>query len=234
MAESGWYADGDDPTVERYWDGANWTEQTRPAISHGQFATTPLPPTPPGATAGYAAPLPTDRPWYKKKRYFIPAAVLGFFIVVGIISSATGSGSSNKKNTSDAAPLASTSPASSAAESTTSATTPSQVVTVTAPPATRTVTATPPKAATSPAAALRSWTMPNEVGKVLQDAQDDIQRVSADPVFFSHSQDATGADRFQVLDYDWKVCSQNIKPGKRVAWDGHVVFYVVKLDESCP
>ena len=76
--------------------------------------------------------------------------------------------------------------------------------------------------------------MPNEVGKVLQDAQDDLQRVSRDPVFFSHSHDATGQGRHQILDRDWKVCSQNVAPGTRVAFDAHIVFDVVKLDETCP
>lgn len=27
---AGWYADYDDPTVERYWDGMRWTDETRP------------------------------------------------------------------------------------------------------------------------------------------------------------------------------------------------------------
>lgn len=76
--------------------------------------------------------------------------------------------------------------------------------------------------------------MPNEVGKVLQIAQDDLQRASGDPVFFSHSEDATGQGRYQLFDRDWKVCSQNVSPGRKVEWDGHVVFSVVKLDESCP
>lgn len=79
-----------------------------------------------------------------------------------------------------------------------------------------------------------SFVMPNEVGKVLQTAQDDLQRVSHDPVFFSHSKDATGQGRFQVLDRDWKVCSQNVPSGRKVAFDAHIVFNVVKLDESCP
>ena len=79
-----------------------------------------------------------------------------------------------------------------------------------------------------------SFVVPNEVGKVLQDAQDDLQRVSRDPVFFSHSQDATGQGRHQILDRDWKVCSQNVAPGTRVPFDAHIVFDVVKLDETCP
>jgi hypothetical protein len=55
-----------------------------------------------------------------------------------------------------------------------------------------------------------SFAMPNEVGMNLQEAQDDVQHASGDPLFVSHSQDATGADRFQILDRDWKVCGQNV------------------------
>ncbi|WP_375478812.1 hypothetical protein [uncultured Jatrophihabitans sp.] len=74
--------------------------------------------------------------------------------------------------------------------------------------------------------------MPNEVGKVLQTAQDDIQRVSGDPLF-SHSHDEI-ATRFQVVDDDWRVCDQNVRPGARVGAVGHIDFGVVKLDEQCP
>lgn len=105
-----------------------------------------------------------------------------------------------------------------------------------APPASTTTHKTTPAAthATSTAADDGSFIMPNEVGKDLQSAQDDIQRVSNDPVFFSHSKDATGQDRFQVIDSNWQVCSQNVAPGTRVPFDAHIVFNVVKLNESCP
>jgi hypothetical protein len=79
-----------------------------------------------------------------------------------------------------------------------------------------------------------SFAMPNEVGANLQEAQDDIQRASGDPLFVSHSRDATGADRFQVLDRDWKVCGQNVPPGQQVSAVGHIVFTVVKDYEDCP
>lgn len=78
-----------------------------------------------------------------------------------------------------------------------------------------------------------SWIMPNEVGRGLQAAQDDIQRVSSDQIFVSHSHDLLG-DRFQILDSDWKVCTQNVSPGTRVSAIAHIDFGVVKLDESCP
>jgi hypothetical protein len=75
--------------------------------------------------------------------------------------------------------------------------------------------------------------MPNEVGRRLQDAQGDIQRVSGDPVFFSDAHDALG-NRFQILDRDWKVCSQNIPAAQRVSATGHIDFGAVKLEETCP
>lgn len=78
------------------------------------------------------------------------------------------------------------------------------------------------------------FTMPNEVGQNLQDAQNQIQRVSGNPIFFSHSTDATGQGRHQILDRDWKVCSQNVKPGARVNLDSYISFAAVKTDESCP
>jgi hypothetical protein len=68
---------------------------------------------------------------------------------------------------------------------------------------------------------------------VLQDAQDDTQRVSGDPIFFSHSHDLLG-DRHQILDRDWQVCTQNVPTGDRVSAIGHIDFGVVKLDETCP
>ena len=86
---------------------------------------------------------------------------------------------------------------------------------------------------TSKASVLASFIMPNEVGKGLQDAQDDIQRVSHDPVFISHSHDLRGSRR-QILDRDWKVCDQNIAPGTTAKWDEHIDFGVVKTGETCP
>lgn len=55
--------------------------------------------------------------------------------------------------------------------------------------------------------------MPNEVGKTLQEAQDDVQAVSGNAGFWSNSEDALGANRSQILDSNWKVvCSQKPKP----------------------
>jgi hypothetical protein len=78
------------------------------------------------------------------------------------------------------------------------------------------------------------FTMPNEVGQGLQVAQDDIQRVSGNPLYFTSSSDALGYGRHQILDSDWKVCSQNVSPGSFVGPSTNINFAVVKLAESCP
>ena len=78
------------------------------------------------------------------------------------------------------------------------------------------------------------FVMPDEVGKILRDAQDDIQRVSGNPVFFTSSTDATGAGRHQILDRDWQVCSQSVPAGTKLGQDARIDFGVVKTDETCP
>jgi hypothetical protein len=76
--------------------------------------------------------------------------------------------------------------------------------------------------------------MPHEVGKGLQAAQDDIQRVSGNPVYFSFSTDASGAGRLQVIDSNWKVCGQVPAAGTKVTADVTISFASVKLTEDCP
>lgn len=122
-----------------------------------------------------------------------------------------------------------------------SATTPPATVTVTRAPTSSKATTVAPKttapkrtkATNSSADDNGTWVMPNEIGRVLQVAQDHVQRVSGDPVFVSHSHDLL-EDRFQVLDRDWQVCTQNVAPGTRVGPAAHIDFGVVKIDESCP
>lgn len=114
--------------------------------------------------------------------------------------------------------------------------------TVVAPPPASSIVADPveetavdsPTIAVTTAPATNSFDMPNEVGKGLQAAQDDIQRVSGNPLFFTNSKDATGANRLQILDRNWKVCSQNIGVGQKFTEDSDITFSVVKLEESCP
>jgi hypothetical protein len=85
------------------------------------------------------------------------------------------------------------------------------------------------------AAAAESWVMPNERGKDLQSAQDDIQSITNDGIFFTRSHDATGRGRHQILDRDWQVCSQNVRAGSKIVAGTDIVFNVVRVEtESCP
>jgi hypothetical protein len=80
-----------------------------------------------------------------------------------------------------------------------------------------------------------NFVMPNEVGKTLQAAQDDLQARSGNPFFYSDSKDATAADRLQALDSGWQVCSQNKKPGTKISIDDQsIIFMVVRVQENCP
>jgi hypothetical protein len=90
-----------------------------------------------------------------------------------------------------------------------------------------------PAASASAAPAQSSFTMPNEAGHVLQDAQDDLQRVSGNSAYYSRSHDLLG-NRHQILDRNWQVCTQNIAEGATVSESDTVDFGVVKLSESCP
>lgn len=74
--------------------------------------------------------------------------------------------------------------------------------------------------------------MPNEIGKVLQDAQNDLH---SNGVSYSKSHDLFGS-RHQVLDRDWEMCSQNVPAGQRVSGnaEGVIDFGVVRLSEACP
>ena len=76
------------------------------------------------------------------------------------------------------------------------------------------------------------WDMPNLVGKNLQDAQDQIQRLT-DNAVRTTSHDATPADREQDVDSQWKVCNQSAKPGDQITEESSIDFTVVKNDEKC-
>lgn len=76
--------------------------------------------------------------------------------------------------------------------------------------------------------------MPNLVGQNLQAAQDAVQALTGHAVVFTSSTDATGQGRAQVLDSNWKVCSQNIRPDDTITATTTIEFAAVKLDEQCP
>ncbi|MEV0978833.1 PASTA domain-containing protein [Streptomyces sp. NPDC049915] len=73
--------------------------------------------------------------------------------------------------------------------------------------------------------------VPSFVGMGLQSAQDTAQ---AQGFYALTSHDALGRDRMQVLDRNWKVCSQNVAAGTTVPTDTTLDFGAVKLEETCP
>lgn len=86
----------------------------------------------------------------------------------------------------------------------------------------------------SPASA-QSWTMPDLTGMDLQGAQDAIQSLTSDAVWYTSSTDLTGQGRAQILDRAWVVCSSTPPPGAPFTASTEVDFGVVKKDvESCP
>jgi hypothetical protein len=80
----------------------------------------------------------------------------------------------------------------------------------------------------------QQWTMPNLVGAVLQDAQDQIQALTGGAVYFTDSHDLSGQDRNQVVDANWQVCTQSVEAGAPLTSSSRIDFGVVKLDETCP
>ncbi|MET9388413.1 hypothetical protein ABZY09_47525 [Streptomyces sp. NPDC002928] len=77
--------------------------------------------------------------------------------------------------------------------------------------------------------AVETGDLPDFTGMVLQDAQDTAQAAG----FYNlRDKDASGQDRFQVLDSNWKVCSQEPASGSH-ALGITVTMYAVKLTESC-
>jgi len=89
---------------------------------------------------------------------------------------------------------------------------------------------------TAPAtsAPAESWMMPSEIGKNLQQAQDDLQALTGNPMFVSTSEDLTGKGRQQIMDRNWRVCSSNPPPGSTFTPQINVVFGVVRDSEVCP
>lgn len=85
-----------------------------------------------------------------------------------------------------------------------------------------------------PVAPAKQWVMPDLVGRDLQQAQDEMQKLTGNPVFITRSHDATGQKRNQVVDSNWRVCSQNVALGGQVTADSTVDFGAVKQGESCP
>lgn len=228
--EPGWYPDQRAAGQLRYFDGDAWTEHTMPTPPAGAEPTVPLAFRPSGPqtspqqahepardtrvlpTGPEVGPLGATQPWHT--RWWI---VGGVALVVGLLVGTAVTGGSDLKQ----------------------AATPSQ------PSATVTITATPstdppPSAESTPYSgpsgnSAAAFAMPDEIGKYLQDAQDDLQSISGKTFFYTGSSDASGQGRAQILDSGWKVCSQSVAPGTQVSVDDRSIsFGAVKLDEDCP
>lgn len=122
---AGWYPQEDGR--QRYWDGEKWTEHFAPgsnqAASVGE-----------AAAANPTVAEPVGRPWFKKKRFIIPAGVVGLIF----FGSAIGAASDNPKEpTQVAAASPSSSPevsAEPAVEEVTSSSSPTPTPTATKKP----------------------------------------------------------------------------------------------------
>ncbi|MGW5609791.1 hypothetical protein ACWEWI_27640 [Streptomyces sp. NPDC003753] len=97
--------------------------------------------------------------------------------------------------------------------------------------ATATATATTSSSGGGDSTTAAQKAVPNFVGMGLQSAQDSAQSAG---FYMLKSHDALGRGRHQILDRDWKVCSQNAKAGSSTSTDTELDFGTVKLAETCP
>jgi hypothetical protein len=80
--------------------------------------------------------------------------------------------------------------------------------------------------------AQEKWVMPDLVGSDLQAAQDAVQQITGfRAVLVSH--DRTGANRSQVFDREWVVCTQSVAAGSEIVPDVMVDFGVVEQGDGC-
>ncbi|MPY35202.1 hypothetical protein FNH09_29345 [Streptomyces adustus] len=149
------------------------------------------------------------RPGWARKRVAVPAALLIFFVGVGVGSSGDG----QDKTGADAKAG------------------PRPTVTVTRTAAQPAEAADTVKDAEPAPDGDTKAAVPNFVGMGLQSAQDKAQAAGFSALT---SHDALGRARMQVLDRNWKVCSQNIAAGKAASTGTELDFGAVKLEEDCP
>lgn len=152
-------------------------------------------------------PPPAPRSWFARHKILTGiGALFVFFIAIGIASGEDNSTSST--DTSATAPKEEAAPANDKKEE----------------PAEKPAAEEKSPAEAGPA------TLPNLVGMSLQDAQDTAQAAG---FYGLTSHDATGMERFQALDRNWTVCSQEPAAGEHPT-DTTVDFGSVKQSETCP
>lgn len=86
------------------------------------------------------------------------------------------------------------------------------------------------KQPTATATAQETFVMPKVVGMNLQLAQDLLESKGS---YLIDQVDYKGLNRFQVLDSNWKVCTQSPSAGKKVPISTVVALACVKLTERC-
>lgn len=113
---AGWFPSPEDPAQLRYWDGAQWTHHTAPAVAADPVPTPQAAPAPvysaPQAPTGqqFAPPAPTPvtaGAANSTKKWLIGGAIAAGVIVVGSVGAAIGAGGARN----EAAPQASVAPA---------------------------------------------------------------------------------------------------------------------------
>lgn len=216
----GWYSQPDG--TRRYWDGTRWTEHAAPAPNKPLPAAAPqpgraqpgsgpsLPPQagviPPQQPAPAGA--PTKKPIWQRKRVIIPVAAVVALFGIGALSSQ----GENSTGAQPASPAASSQPAES--------------------PGAGASESPDDQASESPEAEeARTFTMPDLVGKSLQEAQNELQALGSREL---QQEDASGQGRAQIVDSNWKVCAQDPAAGQEVPTSTTVVLSSVKEDEYCP
>lgn len=188
----------------------------------------PPPPPQPPHQWGPPPAAPPARPGWARKRYVIPGAVLLFFVGVGIGSAGSEGGKSTTAEAAPAPTVTRTVTATPTADDKPAATPLPKPQPTSAAPTTKPAPSKPPAKGTSGGETVR---VPNFVGMGLQAAQDHAQEQG---LFMLTSHDATGAGRAQVLDRNWRVCSQTPAAGSSVSAEETVDFGAVKLEETCP
>ncbi len=78
------------------------------------------------------------------------------------------------------------------------------------------------------------WTVPSFVGMPLDEADDELQRLTSGVIDSANTHDATGAGRSQSSTADWVVCSQMPLPLSTATAHTPVEFGVVERGTACP
>ncbi|GAA5153416.1 hypothetical protein GCM10023340_35430 [Nocardioides marinquilinus] len=245
--EPGWYPDPEAHGFLRYWDGVTWTLSRVPAQEAGSAA--PYPPFPGPDKAGYSdvrtSPVPvgpgqqTPSPWYLRKPFVAAAVVVGLLSIGAAIGN--GSDEQDTKEPGKTEQAAATEQRQGSPNTLKATTSESDGV------APVDVEAAEPAKSAKPGGPVGrgqvggqsnaggdSFALPDETGKNLQAAQDDVQAVSGIPFFVTFSEDASGEGRAQILDSGWQVCSQQPAAGTMVSVEDDITFFVVRVSESCP